>query len=126
MRYFLLCTSLCLLSAPSLADSTFKICSRSPQENATVSLDDLGAFHVTLTLANERFVSTGCKPLVPSQMPQVGIESIECSGDWNAGKGSVILDSLGGVLNLLMYKGPEPLPSHYYEYRALFCGAPGR
>jgi hypothetical protein len=55
-------------------------------------------------------------------MSHIGISGIECSGDWKEGKGSVILDSMDGVLNVLMYKGPKPLPAQYYEDRALFCG----
>ena len=126
MKYLLLCALSCVLSATGIADMTFKTCSRSLQENATVTLDDLGAFHITLTLGKETFVSSTCRPIIPSPMLQIGITDIECSGDWNEGKGSVILDSMDGVLNVLMYKGPKPLPAQYYDDRLLFCGAPSR
>lgn len=124
MKFFLLCATFYFVSAPSLADVTLRTCSRSPQENATVALDDLGAFHITLNLGSETFVSSICKPFIPNAIRQVGIVSIECSGDWKRAAGSVILDSMDGVLNILMYKGPEPLPSQYSEATALFCGAP--
>ncbi len=127
MKYFILCTMLYLLSAPTFADViAFRTCSRSPEENATVALDELGAFHIALTLGKERFVSSTCTPLIPNPLLQIGIVSIECSGDWNNAKGSVILDSMDGVLNVLMYKGSEPLPSQYHDDSALFCGVPNR
>ena len=40
--------------------------------------------------------------------------------------GSVILDSMDGVVNVLMYKGPEPLPSQHDDDTSLFCGVPNR
>lgn len=127
MRFFFLWATLCFVSVPSFADATFKTCSRSSQENATVTLDGSGAFHITLNLGSEAFISSTCKPLnLPNAVPQVGIVSIECSGHWKGGNGSVILDSMDGVLNILMYKGPEPLPSQYSEASALFCGTPNR
>lgn len=126
MKRFLLCAALCCLAAPSLADVTFKTCSGSHQESGTVTLDDLGAFHVALSLGKETFVSSTCKPFIPSPPKQIGVVSIECVGDWSRGKGSVILDSLDGVLNVLMYKGPEPLPSQYDDDAPLFCGAANR
>lgn len=126
MKYLLLCTTLYLSSTPGLADTTFKTCSRSPREFAMVTLDDSGAFHVTVSLGSETFGSSTCKPLIPDPILKFGMVRIECSGDWNKGKGSVILDSVDGTLNVLMYKGPEPLPSQYSEDRALFCGAPNR
>lgn len=118
MRYPLLFAVSYLLSATCLADVTFKTCSRSPHENATVTVDGLGAFHITLHVGDQTFVSSTCR--------QIGMAGIECAGDWNKGQGSVILDSMDGVLNVLMYKGPEPLPAHYYDDRALFCASPGR
>ena len=126
MRYLLLSATFYLLSAASFADVTFKTCSRSPQENATVTIDGLGAFHITVKLGKETFASSACKPLNPSPRSQIALASVECSGDWDEGKGSVILDSMDGVLNVLMYKGPDPLPAQYYDDRALFCGTPDR
>jgi hypothetical protein len=79
-----------------------------------------------LNLGEETFVSSTCRPLIPSPMLHIGISGIECSGDWKGGQGSVILDSMDGVLNVLMYKGPKPLPAQYYEDRALFCGTANR
>jgi hypothetical protein len=126
MKRFLVCATLWFLSTPGLADATFKTCSGAHQENATVTLDDTGAFHVVLTLGKERFVSSTCKPVIPSPSQPTGIVSIECSGEWSRGRGSVILGSMDGVLNVLMYKGPEPLPSQYDDDTPLFCGAPNR
>ena len=126
MKSVFLCCTLYLVAIPGFADVTFKTCSRPPQASATVNIDELGAFHITLSLGRETFISSTCKPLIPSPVLQIGIVSIECAGDWPTGKGGVILDSMDGVLNVLMYKGPEPLPSQYYDDRALFCGAPNR
>jgi len=124
MKFLLRCALLSLLWATSFADVIFKTCSRSTQEHGTVTLDDLGAFHIVLNLGKETFVSSTCAPRIPG--PQIGISAIECSGDWKEGKGSVILDSMDGVLNVLMYKGPKPLPAQYYDDRTLFCGTPSR
>ena len=126
VKSFILGCTLYLVAIPGFADVTFKTCSRLPDENATVNIDDSGAFHITVNLGRETFVSSTCKPLLPSPVLQIGIASIECMGDWPTGKGSVILDSMDGVLNVLMYKGPEPLPSQYYDDRALYCGEPNR
>lgn len=126
MRYPLLFAVLYLLSAACLADVTFKTCSRPAGEHATVTLDDLGAFHITVHVGEQSFVSSACKPVNPEPLPQIGIAGIECFGDWNKGKGSVILDSMDGVLNVLMYKGPAPLPAQYDDDRALLCASPRR
>ena len=126
MKSFILGCTLYLAAIPGFADVAFKTCSRPPDESATVDIDDSGAFHIILNLGRETFVSSTCKPLIQSPLLQIGIASIECVGDWPTGKGSVILDSADGVLNVLMYKGPDPLPSQYYDDRALFCGAPNR
>lgn len=126
MKCSLICATLSFLPTLGFADVIFKTCSGSHQESATVTLDDLGAFHVTLGLGKATFVSSTCKPLIPSPVQQIGIASIECLGNWNTGKGSVILDSMDGVLNVLMYKGPGPLPSKYDDEHPLFCGAPRR
>ena len=126
MKFLLRCALLSLLWTTSFADVIFKTCSGSTEEHATVTLDELGAFHIVVNLGKEIFVSSRCAPRIPSPMLQNGISGIECSGDWKEGKGSVILDSMDGVLNVLMYKGPKPLPAQYDDDHALFCGTPSR
>ena len=123
MKCLLLCATLYLLPVPGLADFTFEMCSGSPEEKATVTLDDLGAFHIVLNLGKETFASSTCQPLI--QTPQIGIASLECSGAWLEGNGSVMLDSMDGVLNVLMYRGPAPLPAQYSDDRVLFCARAG-